>query len=137
MSETTNTEIVQTGYGKFGSGDIPGLLSLFADDIDWQTPHVENAPFAGNRLGLKEVAEFFKLLSESEDISYFEPAEFIAQGAKVVVLGRSKATVKATSRSYETDWVHIFTIHDGKVTNFHEFYDTAAATRAFQKTATA
>ena len=137
MSETTNTEIVQNAYGKFGSGDIPGLLSLLTDDIDWETPHVENAPFTGNRLGLKEVAEFFQLLNESEDFAYFEPTEFIAQGDKVVVLGRSKATVKSTDRSYETDWVHIFTVNDGKITHFHEFFDSAAATRAFQKTAAA
>ncbi|MGH9820493.1 MAG: nuclear transport factor 2 family protein, partial [Pyrinomonadaceae bacterium] len=84
-------------------------------------------------LGLEEVGEFFKLLNESEDISYFEPKEFIAQGDKVVVLGRSKAVVKSTGRSYETDWVHIFSVHDGKITSFHEFFDSAAATRAFQK----
>lgn len=137
MSEATNTEIVKKGYEHFSSGDVPGLLNLFTDDIDWSTPHVENAPFTGNRLGLEEVGEFFKLLTESEDISYFEPTEFIAQGDRVVVLGRSKATVKSTGRSYETDWVHLFTIHDGKITNFHEFFDSAAATRAFQKTAAA
>ena len=133
MNEEANTQIVKDGYEKFGSGDIPGLLSLFADDIDWATPHIENAPFSGTRLGLEEVGEFFKLLGESEDIAFFEPAEFIAQGDKVVVLGSSKATVKSTSRSYETDWVHVFTVKDGKVTNFAEFFDTAAATKAFQK----
>ena len=137
MSESTNIELVKNGYEKFGSGDIEGLLSLFTDDIDWSTPHVENAPFSGNRLGLKEVGDFFKLLDALEEISYFEPTEFIAQGDRVVVLGRSKATVKATGRSYETDWVHIFTVRDGKITNMHEFFDNAAATRAFQKTASA
>lgn len=137
MSEATNIEIVENAYEKFSRGDIIGLLGLFTDDIDWETPHIENAPFAGNRLGLEEVEEFFKLLAESQDFSYFEPTEFIAQGNKVVVLGRSKATVKSTDRSYETDWVHIFTIHEGKITNFHEFFDNALATRAFQKTASA
>ena len=137
MSEATNIDIIKDAYEKFGSGDVEGLLSLLTDDIDWSTPHVENAPFTGNRLGLKEVAEFFKLLNESEDFSYFEPTEFIAQGVKVVVLGRSKARVKSTDRSYETDWVHIFTVNDGKITHFHEFFDSAAATRAFQKTAAA
>lgn len=133
MNEETNTQIIRDAYEKFGSGDVPGLLSLFADDIDWATPHIENAPFSGNRLGLEEVGEFFKLLGEAEDIAFFEPDEFIAQGDKVVVLGSSKATVKSTSRSYETDWVHVFTVKDGKVTNFAEFFDTAAATKAFQK----
>lgn len=137
MNEEANIELVRGGYDKFGSGDIPGLLSLFTDDIDWSTPHVENATFSGNRLGLEEVGEFFKLLGESEDISYFEPTEFIAQGNRVVVLGRSKATVKSTGRSFETDWVHVFTVHEGKITNFSEYFDTAAATSAFQKTAAA
>jgi len=137
MSETTNIEVVQNAYEKFGTGDIAGLLTLLTDDIDWSTPHVENAPFTGNRLGLQEVGEFFKLLGETEDFSYFEPTEFIEQGNRVVVLGRSKATVKTTGRSYETDWVHLFTVHEGKITNFHEFFDNAAATRAFQKTAAA
>ncbi|MEP7074995.1 MAG: nuclear transport factor 2 family protein [Acidobacteriota bacterium] len=137
MSEETNIAVVQNAYEKFGTGDIPGLLTLLTDDIDWSTPHVENAPFAGNRLGLQEVGEFFKLLGESEEFSYFEPTEFIAQGNRVVVLGRSKATVKTTGRTYETDWVHLFTVHEGKITNFHEFFDNAAATRAFQKTAAA
>jgi len=133
----TNLEIVQAGYEKFGSGDIEGLLALFTDDIDWSVPHIENAPFTGNRLGLEEVAEFFKGLTEAEEFSYFEPTEFIEQGNRVVVLGRVKATVRATGRTYESDWVHLFTVHDGKITNFREFFDTEAVSIAFQKTAVA
>lgn len=133
MNEEINSQIIRDAYEKFRSGDVPGLLSLFADDIDWRTPHVENVSFGGARLGREEVGEVFKLLGESEDITSFEPAEYIAQGDKVVVLGSSKATVKSTSRSYETDWVHIFTVKDGKVTNFAEFFDTAAVEKAFQK----
>ena len=137
MSEPTNLEIVQSGYEKFGNRDIEGLLSQFTDDIDWSTPHVENAPFTGNRLGLTEVADFFKGLAEAEEFSYFEPTEFVEQGKRVVVLGRAKATVKATAKTYETDWVHLFTVEDGKITHFREFFDTAAVTKAFQKTAAA
>ena len=70
-------------------------------------------------------------------MTHFEPREFIAQGDKVVVLGRSSATVRATGKSYSTDWVHLFTVADGKITDFHEFFDNAAATRAFQMSAAA
>jgi uncharacterized protein len=133
----SNLEIVKSGYEKFGNGDIEGLLALFTDDIDWSTPHVENVPYGGNRLGLEEVAEFFKVLAETEDIIYFEPTEFIEQGPRVVVLGRIKSTAKSTGRSYETDWVHLYSVHEGKITSFHEFFDTAAVAQAFQKTARA
>jgi len=137
MNETTNLEIVRSGYEKFGSGDIPGLLSLFTKDIKWTVPEIENAPFAGSRQGTDSVGKFFTQLTEAEDITSFEPLEFIAQNDRVVVLGRSAATVRETSRSYKTDWVHVFRLKDGKVTEFQEFFDNASATRAFQKTAAA
>ena len=132
-----NTEIVQKGYQCFGTGDIEGLLSLFTEDIAWTVPEIENAPFAGKRTGTASVGEFFTQLAEAEDITRFEPLEFIAEGDKVVVLGESEATVRSTGKSYETDWVHVFHLHDGKVTEFTEFFDSAAATRAFQKSAAA
>jgi len=137
MSEMVNTDIVQSGYEKFGSGDIEGLLQLFSDDVLWQVPIVENAPFTGTRQGIGEAAEFFKLLSENETFTRFEPLEFIAQNDKVVVLGEVAATVTSTGRSFESPWVHIFTVRDGKIAEFQEFFDTAAATLAFQKTAAA
>ena len=133
----TNTEIIQKGYECFGTGDIPGLLALFAEDIEWTVPEIENAAFAGNRTGTDAVARFFTELTEAEDITRFEPLEFIAEGDKVVVLGESESTVRATGRTYQTDWVHVFHVHDGKVKEFQEFFDNAAATRAFQKTAAA
>jgi len=137
MSEKVNTDIVQAGYEKFGSGDVTGLLELFADNILWQVPEVENAPFTGTRRGKEAAAEFFKLLSENETFERFEPLEFIAQNDKVVVLGEVAATVRSTGRSYESKWVHIFTVIDGRVAEFQEFFDTAAVTKAFQKTAAA
>lgn len=137
MSEKVNTDIVRSGYEKFGTGDVDGLLELFADNILWQVPEIENAPFTGVREGKPAVAEFFKLLSENETFDRFEPLEFIAQNDKVVVLGEVAVTVNPTGRSYESDWVHVFTVHDGVVTSFQEFFDTAAVTKAFQKTAAA
>lgn len=133
MSETNNTQIVQEAYSKFGSGDIEGLLNLMSDDIEWTTPTVEGAPLTGKRNGRDSVAEFFGMLDESEEFSSFEPREFIAQGDRVVVLGNSAGTVKPTGRNFETDWVHIFTVKDGKVTSFKEFFDSAAMERAYQK----
>ena len=137
MSDYNNLEIVQNGYQKFGSGDVEGLLKLFADNIKWTVPEIENAPFAGSRQGIDSVGEFFGQLSAAEDITSFEPTEFIASDDRVVVLGTSTATVRETGRTYSTDWVHVFRLENGKVTEFNEFFDNAAATRAFQKTAAA
>lgn len=137
MNEQKNIEVVKRGYDAFGSGDIPALLELFAEDIKWRAPRIEGAPYAGSYDGREVVGDFFSKLGESEDFSNFEPREFIAQDDKVVVLGSMTAMVKDTGREYTSEWVHIFTMHDGKVAGFLEFLDTAAASKAFQKAATA
>lgn len=132
-----NVQIVQDCYNKFGEGDVAGILGNCAEDIAWNTPELENATFGGKRSGHMEVGEFFSRMNAEEQVIKFEPKEFIAQGDRVVALGTYGATVRATGRSYETDWVHVFTVRDGKITNFDEFFDSAAATRAFQKATTA
>jgi uncharacterized protein len=132
----TNTEIVQEAYAKFGSGDVPGLLTLLSEDVHWQVPEIENASFGGKRRGREAVGEFFGLLAAEEDITHFEPIDFMAADDKVVVLGTTGSTVRETGKSYHTEWVHIFTVIEGKIVSFVEFFDNAAATRAFQKSTT-
>lgn len=137
MNEQQNIETVKRGYEAFNSGDIPALLDLFAEDITWRAPRIEGAPYTGSYDGREAVGDFFSTLDEAEEFSNFEPREFIAQDEKVVVLGSMTATVKDTNREYSSDWVHIFTMRDGKVAGFLEFFDNAAASKAFQKAATA
>lgn len=127
-----NTEIVKKGYECFGSGDIKGLLELYSDDISWETPKVDNAVYSGARQGKEAVREFFEMLTGSETFSKFEPTEFVAEGDKVVVLGTFEATVIATGKTFSSDWVHVMTVQDGKVTAFREYFDTAAANQAHQ-----
>ncbi len=132
-----NIQIIQNAYNKFATGDIPGLLGLCSEDINWETPEIENATFGGKHRGHAEVGEFFAGMNAAEETTKFEPMEFIAQGDRVVVLGKYGATVRETGRSYESDWVHVFTVKDRKITSFNEFFDNALASRAFQKATTA
>ncbi|WP_151637546.1 nuclear transport factor 2 family protein [Noviherbaspirillum aerium] len=36
MRERGNAELVKQAYERFRSGDIPGLMALYADDIGWE-----------------------------------------------------------------------------------------------------
>ncbi len=137
MSEQENISIVREAYKCFQTADIPGLLKHFGNDIEWTTPEVENAFFGGTINGIDAVTDFFAKLGETEDFTNFEPREFIAQGDRVVTLGSSTSTVIDTGREYTTDWVHLFTVRDSKITSFLEFFDTAEVNRAFQKATTA
>jgi ketosteroid isomerase-like protein len=41
--------------------------------------------------------------------------------------------VKATAREFGSDFAHVFTIRDGKVVAFKEYFDSAAAATAYRK----
>jgi ketosteroid isomerase-like protein len=129
MSED-NLDLVRRGYDAFGRGDIPGLLALFDEEIQWVTPGPPELATSGRRTGRQAVAEFFGSVNEVFDIQRFEPREFIAQGERVVVLGSETARVRATGTTLELDWVHAFTMRNGKVVAFQEFFDTAAVVAA-------
>ena len=136
MSEQ-NIDLVKQGYACFSTGDIPGLLNLFTDDITWIMPKVDSAFYEVTTNGKQNVGEFFQKLGATEEYTLFEPREFIASGDRVVVVGSSEATVRETNRTFKTDWCHIFTIRDSKVSAFHEFFDTAEVDRAHQMATTA
>lgn len=133
MDKQQNLKVVQDAYAAFGRGDFEGVLSKLSDDVDWFIPGPANevAPM-GRWRGHEGVREFFRVLAESQDAEQFEPQRFIAQDDLVVVLGHYKWLVKATGRSTESDWVHVFTLHDGLVTKFQEYTDTANFMEAYR-----
>lgn len=137
MSEQENIRIVQQAYSSFKTGDIESLLGLFSDNIVWQLPNIENVPIGGKRSGLKQVGQFFASVAELEESLEFEPRDFVAQGNKVAVQGQYRWRVRATGREYQSDWAHVFTVENGKVTEFQEYLDTAVLVAAFQKAANA
>jgi ketosteroid isomerase-like protein len=133
MSEQDNINLVKTIYSDFKSGNIQGLLDKLEPNISWELPEMANVPFGGKRNGRDAVAEFFALVGTSQETLRFEPIDFIAKDDRVVVLGTYEWRVLENGRTFSGNWAHVFTIHNGIVTDFLEFTDTAAAERAYQK----
>ena len=137
MSEKDNTAIVQKAYSNFKTGNIQALLDQMSDGVTWQLPEVPDVPLAGARTGRDGVKEFFATLARDQDVLEFEPREFVAQRDRVVSLGHYRWRVKDTGREYASDFVHIFTIRDGKIVAFREHFDSAVVARAYQKATSA
>jgi ketosteroid isomerase-like protein len=121
-----NIGLVQRGYEAFGRGDIPGFLSLLDANVEWRTPGPSDLPTAGTRRGPAQVGEFFGELVQLIDFELFEPTTFLADGDRVVVLGRDRIKIKATGKPISEDWCHVFTIRDGKIVAFQEYLDMSA-----------
>ena len=127
MIEQENVQSVQSVYAAFGRGDIQAVLEALTDDVEWVLPGPPAVlPFAGGRSGREQVSQFFVVLAETLTFEQFEPREFIAQGDKVVVLGRSRDRMKATGRVVENEWAAVFTLRAGKIARYQVYEDTAA-----------
>ena len=131
MTSEENKQLARHAYEAFMAGDIAKVMEIYADDIEWISPESEFVPFSGNYHGKAEVAQFFQKLSDSQDAEKFEPTEYLADGDKVIVYGNATWRVKSTGRTYDTPWVHISTMRDGKVIRFQDYTDSAAAQAAF------
>jgi hypothetical protein len=130
MNEQENTKLAAQMYETFMAGNVEGFLNLFSDDASWHSPEIENVPLNGKFSGRENLAAFISGIDEHEEFLKFEPTEFIAQGDRVVVLGNFLARSKTTDKQYATDFAHIITVKDGKITSFYEFFDNAAAGKA-------
>ena len=128
-----NVQVVQDLYGAFGRGDMPAILDLLDEDVDWFfNGSREEIPFAGRRRGHQEMIEFFQIIGETCEVLEFGPSEIKAMDDQVLVLGRERVRVRKTGRVFESEWAHLFKVDQGRVCQLREYNDTAPIAAAFK-----
>jgi len=133
MAEAENVACVQQTYAAFGQGDIATFLNNLAADIVWESRYIPGIPLNGTYSGKDQVLSFFGQLGESLDIHEFVPQQFLAKDDIVVVLGYEQVTAKSTGKAYKNEWVHVWTLKDGKVAHVQSSNNVAVAAAAFEK----
>jgi ketosteroid isomerase-like protein len=79
--------IVQKAYENFKNGNIHGILSALADNVEWRIPDVQGVAISGKRTGKQQVGQFFSRLAEDQEVQIFDVRDLISEGDKVVALG--------------------------------------------------
>ena len=74
LGARANAEVVRETYEAVGRGDIPALLNLLTDDVQWTFQGPPTIPFAGTRRGHEGVAEFFSLVGKNSSLKCSSPA---------------------------------------------------------------
>lgn len=126
----SNTDFIRNLYAAFGRSDVKTILDNLDPTIVWKSNCDETIPWGGTRHGVTGAASFFQELGENLDFESFESREFFEAGDTVIVVGYTRARLQRNGRPVNSDWVHVFTLRNGKVSQFREFYDTAAVIRA-------
>ena len=119
-------DVVQTIYGAFGRGDLPTILGLIADEVDWRFHGPAGVAFTRRCRSRDEVAQWFAAVAQNDDVQAFEPRELIDAGEHVTVLGWERTRALPGGVTFETEWVHVWTVRSGRVTRFWGMYDTEA-----------
>jgi ketosteroid isomerase-like protein len=118
---------VQQIYAAFGRGDVPFILALLADDVEWEYATFPNpVPWLQPLRGRDQVPRFFQTLAEMIEFHGFVPKLVVGEGPTVVGLVDLDATVRSTGkRVVEVDEVHIWHFDDaGRVARFRHRADT-------------
>lgn len=129
MSIEKNVQIVKTFLAALSERDKKGLLALAAEDMEWIVPG-EDWPLAGTYRGHVGLEDLLQKANETVETSFPQPAEFIAQGNRVLVIGFATGRIKATSKTFEDHWVFDINVRNEKLTNIREYVDTQALARA-------
>jgi ketosteroid isomerase-like protein len=133
MNEQENVALVKQALAAFGGGDLQTFLNLFAEDAELRHPMSTAIwPWAGTQRGRARIEEAAAGVTEVLEFEQFEPREFIAQGNKVVVLVFECVRSKATGRVVDNDYVHVYTVRDGKIIQFCVYEDTAPVIAAIR-----
>jgi ketosteroid isomerase-like protein len=133
MSEQLNEQLVREVYTSYLRADLDTVLNACSEDTEWLAcGPPDHLPYAGRHCGREQVARYFAILDDKEESNHLVPQEFVVAGDQVIVFGNYRARVNANGRRFETDFVHVFTLRDGKITSFRDFYDTAAAVEAYR-----
>ena len=127
----SNLNSVQGVYDAFAKGDIPAVLGFLSSDVDWT--EAEGFPYGGTYTGPNAVLEgvFMRLGTEWESFAVV-PDEFIDGGDTVVVLGKYSGTYKATGKSFQANFAHVWKVREGKAVRFVQYVDTLIVHRALQ-----
>lgn len=123
----SGAEVMAGLYAAFGKGDVPTVLAAMDPQIQWT--EAEGNPYrTGDQpwVGPDAVVAnlFMKLGSEWAPFEV-HPGTYHDAGDSVTVEGRYTGVFKATGRSLDAPFCHVWTLKDGKIVTFQQYTDTA------------
>ena len=122
---------IRSLYEAFARGDVPAVLGALAPDVRWT--EAEGFPYGGTYSGPQAVLVnvFMKLGGEWEGFAAV-PRELVSEGETVVAIGTYSGKFKASGKSMQTPYVHVWKFKGGKVQTFEQHTDTAVVQRALK-----
>ena len=131
-TEEANVTVLKEAYRRWHDtkgGSVDYWLSLMIDDVKFRSLAEGAPPMEFTRTSSRKthVQRYFAGLTGEWKMNYYHVDEYIAQGDRVVALGRCSFEHRKTGKTLETPKADFHRFRDGKICEFFEFYDTAQA----------
>jgi ketosteroid isomerase-like protein len=124
-----NVAVVRRLYEARGNPEV--IRRVLAPDVRWEV--VPGFPHSDVYLGLAGVGDFFtRLFSDFEDW-HTEPSEFFETADRIIAIGTYSARAKATGKSFQARFAHVWTLRDGLITRLQQCADTPQLAKALGK----
>ena len=127
----SNVELLERGYAEYNSRGYETILSLLDPEIAWYNPpdSMDRGVWHG-RDGVREWFEEFAFVVFSE--LRFEPERYIelGEGERVLALVRGFGRGRESGAWVEVPFAHLWTFHEGKLTELRMFSDRRQAFKA-------
>jgi ketosteroid isomerase-like protein len=75
------------------------------------------------------------VLGKAHEIHTFEPVRFLSAEDEVFIWGHYRWTMRQSGVSKDTEWLHVITLRDGKMTRWRGHNDTAMLAEAYHGSA--
>ena len=120
-----NVALAQATYDAFGRGDIPAVLGVMADDVEWhEAEHVlywPGGPFIGPQAVVEGV--FARIPQDYEGFTV-NVRRLVGFGDTVIMEGRYSGRAKATDQDFDIQVAHVLDFRNGKLVRFQQYVDT-------------
>ncbi len=113
-----NSDVINEAYAAFGGGDIPALLALMDDDVDWAVTEI--LPQGGSFRGRDGAGEFFAGIAREWPELKVDLDYLVSEDDHVIGVGRGEGKL-ASGEEADYGFTHVFTLANGKIVHFREY----------------
>ncbi|MCW3465230.1 nuclear transport factor 2 family protein [Chitinophaga nivalis] len=107
--------------------DVPGLLELYAANVDWDIPgNTAVAPWVGSRSTKAEIASFYEQLYTAVEPVSLDVRDRFFLDNKAIVTGRLASRIKKTNKIFDSEFTLHFTIENGLIIQYRMLEDSYA-----------
>lgn len=134
LPKPDNAGVIQSLYDAFAKGDVPGVLAGLDEEVVWNEaenfPYADGNPYVGHDAVVNGV--FARIGAEWEYWNLVDMSLSEMGSDKVFATGRYNAKHKRTGKSINAQFVHVWTLKDGKAIQFQQYSDTKQVAAAIR-----